>query len=290
MRNRNHIVLKGKRPLTSLRLVASTLLACAALLVLAAAVVIWSGWYNVGAAVQHWQPVYTLLEFSMRRSVQNHAAETVAPPLTQALSRQGAGLYRSYCLACHGAPGIAPDRMGRSMQPVPGPLAAARRRWKPNELHWIIRNGIKMSGMPAWEFHLTDAETWALVAYLQYLPDAAPARALPATPEDPEPVGPADNADPSNNLERGRHALSQYGCRSCHAIAGVSGSQVQIGPALQGLDERSYIAGYLPNTNENLVRWIRHPKSIKPDSAMPDLEVTQQDAEDMAAYLRSLKK
>ena len=278
------------RPLTSLRLVVTTMLACALLLMLGAGVVIWSGWYNVGAAVQHWQPVYTLLEFSMRRSVQNHAAGTLVPPLTQELRSQGAGLYRSYCLACHGAPGLAPDRMGRSMQPVPGPLTAARRRWKPNELHWIIRNGIKMSGMPAWEFHLSDAETWALVAYLQYLPETSPAKAVPATPENSEPLLRSENAAPSKNLERGRNALAQYGCRSCHVIPGVSGSQVQVGPALEGLNGHSYIAGYLPNTNENLVRWIRAPKAIKPDSAMPDLEVTQQDAEDMAAYLRSLEK
>jgi mono/diheme cytochrome c family protein len=278
------------RPLTSLRLVVTAMLACALLLILGAAIIIWSGWYNVGATVQHWQPVYTLLEFSMQRSVQNHAATTTVPPLTQELNRQGAGLYRSYCMACHGDPGIAPDRMGRSMQPTPGPLAAARRRWKPNELHWIIRNGIKMSGMPAWEFHLTDAETWALVAYLQYLPEASPAKTSPTTSENSETAVNAKDTNPSNNLERGRNALAQYGCRSCHIIPGVSGSQVQVGPALQGLNGRSYIAGYLPNTNENLVRWIRTPKAIKPSSAMPDLEVTQQDAEDMAAYLRSLEK
>jgi mono/diheme cytochrome c family protein len=278
------------RPLTSLRLVVMTILACALLLILGAGAVICSGWYNVGAAVQHWQPVYTLLEFSMQRSVQNHAAGTMVPPLTQELGSHGAGLYRSYCLACHGDPGIAPDRMGRSMQPVPGPLAAARRRWKPSELHWIIRNGIKMSGMPAWEFHLSDAETWALVAYLQYLPETSPTKTALVTSANSEPLSRPENSAPVKNLERGRNALAQYGCRSCHVIPGVSGSQVQVGPALQGLNGRSYIAGYLPNTNENLVRWIRTPKAIKPNSAMPDLEVTQQDAEDMAAYLRSLEK
>ena len=58
-----------------------------------------------------------------------------------------------------------------------------------------------------------------------------------------------------------------------------------VGPSLRKLARRSYIAGVLPNTGENLVRWLREPQSIKPGTAMPDLGVGERDARDMAAFL-----
>jgi cytochrome c1 len=85
--------------------------------------------------------------------------------------------------------------------------------------------------------------------------------------------------------ERGRLALTQYGCQSCHMIKGVTGPRVYVGPPLEQFGERKFIAGRIPNTHDNLVRWIRNPQELDPLTAMPALEVTQQDASDMAAYL-----
>lgn len=85
--------------------------------------------------------------------------------------------------------------------------------------------------------------------------------------------------------ERGRVALTQYACRACHMIPGVTGSQVYVGRSLVGLAARPFIVGALPNTQENLVKWIRNPKQIDPLTAMPVLDVTEADARDMAAYL-----
>jgi cytochrome c2 len=88
--------------------------------------------------------------------------------------------------------------------------------------------------------------------------------------------------------ERGARALRQHACTSCHVIPGLTGSDSQVGPPLRGLASRSLIAGRLPNTQENLVRWIRAPQAVKPGTAMPDLGVTEAQAREMATYLSSL--
>jgi cytochrome c2 len=84
---------------------------------------------------------------------------------------------------------------------------------------------------------------------------------------------------------RGRIALAQYGCQSCHMIKGVTGPRVYVGPSLEEFAQRKFIAGRIPNNHANLVRWIRNPQEFDPPTAMPALDVTQQDASDMAAYL-----
>jgi mono/diheme cytochrome c family protein len=151
--------------------VAATLAAAALLAALAGATVLYAGWYNVGATRQHFQIVHSVLERGMRESVKYHAREIAVPPLNSpAMIRRGALLYRDACAHCHGGPGVAPEDWGKSMQPVPGPLVEAAHKFKPNELYWVTRHGIRMSGMPAWEYHLSEDELWAVVAFVQVLP------------------------------------------------------------------------------------------------------------------------
>ena len=151
--------------------VAATLAASAALAAAAGALFLFSGWYNIGATVQHWQPVYTVLERGMHYSVRHHAADIRPPDLADTrMLQRGAALYRDHCLQCHGGPGAPQAGIGKSMQPIPGPLVDAGRRWKTQELYWITRHGIKMSGMPAWEFRMPDDDLWAVVAFLGKLP------------------------------------------------------------------------------------------------------------------------
>ena len=95
------------------------------------------------------------------------------------------------------------------------------------------------------------------------------------------PASPALRGDP----DRGKIALTQYACRACHMIPGVTGSEVFVGRPLDGLADRKLIAGSLPNNQENLMKWIRDPKQIDPLTAMPVLGVSEADARDMAAYL-----
>ncbi|MFN2557733.1 MAG: cytochrome c family protein [Nitriliruptorales bacterium] len=80
-------------------------------------------------------------------------------------------------------------------------------------------------------------------------------------------------------------AIDTYGCGSCHTIPGIRGADGLVGPPLTRFYERPYIAGQLPNTPEDLVRWIMHPQEVAPGTAMPDLDVTEEDARAIADFL-----
>lgn len=249
-----------------------------------------AGWYNVGALTPHWQFAYTFLEYGMHESVRHHARDVVGEaPKDVASLRAGAALYRANCLACHGGPGVAVANFAMSMQPVPGPLVDAARRWRPNEIYWIVRHGIKTSGMPAWQYHMSDRQIWQVVGFLAALPHMTPqqfagfdAGLVAGTMPDVAATRPGD-------IQRGKTALAQYACQSCHVIPGVTGSKTFVGPQLAGFGRQELIAGKLGNSPDNLVRWIRDPQATDPMTAMPNMGVTQQDAVDMAAYLTSLK-
>jgi cytochrome c2 len=86
----------------------------------------------------------------------------------------------------------------------------------------------------------------------------------------------------------GEHLLNVYGCGTCHAIPGVPGAHGRVGPPLGGYATRAYIAGNLPNTFDNTVTWIQHPQTIEPGTIMPDLGVSEHNAQQMASYLATL--
>ncbi|HWB72020.1 MAG TPA: c-type cytochrome [Egibacteraceae bacterium] len=89
--------------------------------------------------------------------------------------------------------------------------------------------------------------------------------------------------------ERGRHLIAHYGCGACHTIPGVPEAKGRAAPPLISFGQRAFIAGNLPNTPENLARWIMNPQEVEPGTAMPNLNVTEEDAVDIAAYLESLQ-
>lgn len=91
------------------------------------------------------------------------------------------------------------------------------------------------------------------------------------------------------DAERGRQAIVAYGCGACHVIPGVTGARGAVGPPLGGVGSRAIIAGRRPNTPENVARWIEDPPALAPGTAMPNLGVTAADAQDIAAYLRTLR-
>ncbi len=279
-------------PSNRLRLIVKTVLATVIVLGAGAALVgftvLKAGWYNVAATQPHYQFVYSLLEQGMHESVRFHARNVPEPPpSSDARVLRGAGVFNNHCVQCHGAPGVPMAAFGQSMQPAPGPLVDAARRWTPRQMYWITRHGIRMAGMPAWEFQLPDDDIWAIVAFLEKLPmqTTASYQALVAAAQNvddaPAPTPVPANPDP----QRGRTALAQYACQSCHVIPGVTGSQTFVGPPLEGLEQRKYIAGVLPTTRDNLVHWIRAPQSVDPQTTMPAVGVSERDARDMAAYL-----
>ncbi|MDN4036854.1 cytochrome c family protein [Massilia sp. YIM B02443] len=87
--------------------------------------------------------------------------------------------------------------------------------------------------------------------------------------------------------QRGKIALTQYACHSCHVVPGVAGSQVYVGRPLDDLSKRRYIAGKVPNNQASLVRFILDPQALDPGTAMPTLGVSERDALDISAYLLS---
>jgi cytochrome c len=87
------------------------------------------------------------------------------------------------------------------------------------------------------------------------------------------------------NAGLGAAKIEQYGCGSCHTIPGVPGARAHVGPPLTAFNRRTYIAGKLANDPANLELWIMHPHSVRPDTAMPEMGVTKNDAADIAAYL-----
>jgi len=96
------------------------------------------------------------------------------------------------------------------------------------------------------------------------------------------------SAVPGGDAKAGRAAIQVYGCGSCHTIPGIPGANATVGPPLNDFAYRHYIAGRLPNTAGNLVRWIMLPQEIEPGTIMPNLGVTERDALDIAAYLATL--
>jgi cytochrome c2 len=78
------------------------------------------------------------------------------------------------------------------------------------------------------------------------------------------------------------------GCAACHVIPGIRPQHGYIGPSLAGLRRRAVIAGRLPNDSHNLTHWIMDPQGIDPETAMPNLGLTEPDARDAAAFLYTL--
>ena len=267
-------------------------LACIGLMAVAAAtgVVLVLGGYNVAATSQHTAPVFALLEFASQRSIALRARFVGPPPAAPSLER-GLRIYAANCVPCHGAPGVAPEPFALGLTPAAENLVLKARERTREELYWTIRHGLKMTGMPAWEFRLDDADLWNVAAFVHELARWSPAdwrertATLGAAPSRSKEASPPAAPDPA----RGRTALHQYACPTCHEIPGIVGAVNEVGPPLKGIASRRYLAGVLPNTNENMVAWLRDPKAIAPGSAMPDLGVTERDARDMAAFLATLR-
>jgi mono/diheme cytochrome c family protein/cytochrome c2 len=260
-----------------------SLLSLAVLAAFAGALAVQLGAYNVAATEPHLRPTFWLLDHGMRRSVWQRARNITPPPLGDpAQVDRGFALYQAHCVQCHGAPGVAPEPFALGLMPLPTSLVHTGRNWPAREVYWAVKHGIKMTGMPAWEFRMSEPDLWAVVAFVERLPLLTPADyAAFQAPDVEPPEPPLRFAD----ADRGMIALHQYGCPACHDIPGVVATRTLVGPPLRGLSERSIIAGRLANTRANLVAWIRDPPRVNPGTAMPDLGVSEVDARDMAAYL-----
>jgi mono/diheme cytochrome c family protein len=252
----------------------------------AGAVVLLSGAYSTAATKQHFRITYRILELGLKYSVARNAAEIVVPDLDHTADIEvGQACYREHCLQCHGAPGIAREPLGRGQLPSPSSLAQSAREWPAAHLFYVTQQGVRMSGMPAWEFRISEQGLWSTVAFLKAMPGmtAEEYKQLMASSTDAQ--CPTPTSSGAYSTERAKIMLRQYACDNCHLIEGLVGPTTHIGPSLEQWSERKYIAGILPNTRANLVRWIVDPQAVSPHTLMPDLDVIEPHAEHMARYL-----
>jgi cytochrome c len=92
-------------------------------------------------------------------------------------------------------------------------------------------------------------------------------------------------ASTGGNPDRGAALIRAVGCGQCHSIPGIRGAEGAVGPPLTQFARRTFIAGQLPNSPDNLVRWLMDPPAVEPGTAMPALGLSAEQARDIAAYL-----
>ena len=151
--------------------VIGTLAVAGAVAVVGVAGVVYFGLINVGADDPHSAPVHAFLDTARDRSIVVRAQDIKVPDLTdQQQIRAGAGNYDSMCVACHLSPGAAPTELSNGLYPAPPNLATAGLAGNPAKTFWIIKHGIKATGMPAWGKSMQDQYIWEMVAFIQQLP------------------------------------------------------------------------------------------------------------------------
>jgi mono/diheme cytochrome c family protein len=151
------------------------LIGLAAALLLAVAggvIVIVSGAFNVAATNPDSPMTEWILHTTMRRSVAMRSSAIVPPKsFTEAEIRAGSKEFRAMCAGCHGAPGKMRSAAGKGLRPKAPDLALAARDWSTANLFWIVKNGIKMTGMPAFGPTHDDKTIWNIVAFVNQLPN-----------------------------------------------------------------------------------------------------------------------
>jgi cytochrome c2 len=90
-------------------------------------------------------------------------------------------------------------------------------------------------------------------------------------------------------VSHGAELIAEHGCGSCHVIPGIRNATGKVGPPLSQVGDQAVIGGMLPNTEDNLITWIRTPQSVVPGNAMPNTELSDHDARDIATYLLTLR-
>jgi mono/diheme cytochrome c family protein len=127
-----------------------------------------SGIYNVAASSPHTKFTTWLTHETMIHSVRGHAKGIVAPASASAAQvLAGFCAYETHCVACHGAAAVPRQQWVGGMEPQPPYLLDVTQRFTASELFWIVRNGIKMTGMPSWRQSMSDEETWNVVAWIE---------------------------------------------------------------------------------------------------------------------------
>ncbi len=134
-------------------------------------ITIYSGWYNVSAAnkpsgIENW-----LLGTTMDNSVEKHAENIVVPDLKSPDKiKEGFAHYDDMCKDCHGSPEKTESDLSKGLNPPAPDLSESAKDLSPEEIFWVTKNGVKMTGMPAWGNTHSDEKIWTIVAFIEKLP------------------------------------------------------------------------------------------------------------------------
>jgi cytochrome c553 len=242
---------------------------------LGALLLAWSGLYNIAASRGHWAVTEWFLQFGMRNSVKARARRIQVPPLDHPdVYRLGAGHFHSGCAPCHGAPGLRPGLPAQYALPPAPDLSHLSGEWNDAELFWIVKHGIKYTGMPAWVSQQRDDEVWAVVAFLKRLPqlDAKGYRDLALGPAEPLPLSGRDIALGGS----WRDAVGA--CVRCHG-ADNQGPVSKLVPVLHG-QPAEFLAAALRSYSDGL-----RPSGIMQPVA---IELAPDEIEKLATYYSRL--
>ena len=156
---------------TTWRTVLATVAVICTAVIVAGLAFIYSGIYDIAATSPHWPITNWIMATVRDRSIETHAAGLSVPPGLDDPAKvlMGADHFASHCAVCHGAPGVPKGDIAHGLYPQPPNLAKMEMDHSPAELFWILKHGIKLTGMPAWNDH-SDEELWATVAFLEKLP------------------------------------------------------------------------------------------------------------------------
>ncbi len=151
-----------------------TLIIIIALLGLGAFIYAWTGSYNIAATESHWSLTESFIDMLKNRSIASHSGDIRAPDLDKPEMRQKAmPHYHGMCRHCHGAPGYAPKEFAPGLYPSPPPMASGhiQEHYTNAELYWIVKHGIKMTGMPAFGKNHSENQIRGLVAIAREMPE-----------------------------------------------------------------------------------------------------------------------
>ncbi|GEO38030.1 cytochrome c [Skermanella aerolata] len=193
--------------------------------VVLALAVSFSGLVSIAASTGHYSIVGWFLHWTMQNSVDRQSMLISVPEgvdlADPALVQRTAGHFATGCASCHGAPGVPQSPVVLSMTPHPPRLEKNVGEWKDRELFWIVKHGIKYSGMPAWVTQDRDDEVWAQVAFLRALPDMTAERytelALGGTPAG----SPAEPGGEAAAASTGVFETALADCSRCHGRDGL---------------------------------------------------------------------
>jgi mono/diheme cytochrome c family protein len=128
-----------------------------------------AGGYDIGADTPHWEMTRKVMEVVRDRSIAVRATQIELPDLQdEQLVLKGAGQYAAMCVNCHLAPEQSDSEIRPGLNPKPPNLS--EQRIDPKTAFWVIKHGIKMTGMPAWGLGHDDATIWSIVAFVTRLP------------------------------------------------------------------------------------------------------------------------